>query len=194
MLKIRLHLKDNEESLRGKHIMLMGDFNFPKRIVKWKESRLGLVADFNEGQDVQKKAFEQLLTLTEEHQMEQIVNQPTRGKNILDLVFTNQPHLFGECSTSIIKPYSDHDLVNFNMVSPSCFKLTNSEDQQAAPIPEIATYNFNDGDEEVMKEKLKGVNWREVLQVSSEKTVETLADTFIEEVVILAKQVRVPKY
>ena len=43
----------------------MGDFNFPRRIVDWKESNMGLLADFKEGEEVQKQAFEQLLNLAD---------------------------------------------------------------------------------------------------------------------------------
>ena len=174
--------------------MMMGDFNFPKKIVNWRESKLGLVADFNEGQDVQKKAFEQLLSLTEENQMEQIVNQPTRGKNVLDLIFTNMPQLFGECSTSIIKPQSDHDLVHFVMANPNIFNFNNSEEHQPAPVPEIATYNVHDADEEVLKKKFKEVNWREVLKVDENNKVDTLAERFINEVLRIFKQAKVTKY
>ena len=55
---------------------------------------MGLIADFSEGESIQKRAFEILLELAEEHQLEQIVNQPTRGKNVLDLVFNSTSNLF----------------------------------------------------------------------------------------------------
>ena len=191
--RIQKYLRDNEEALRGKHIMLMGDFNFPKKIVQWKESKMGLVPDFQQGKDIQKQAFEQLLTLTEEYQMEQIVNQPTRGKNILDLVFTNQPHLFGNCSTTKIKPQSDHDLVNFTMLNPNCV-IPTSEEQQSMVIPEIAKFNFPAANEEELHKSIGAVKWKEVLAITPGKTVDMLAETFINKVVEIAKRDKVPKF
>ena len=96
---------------------------------------MGLVADFKEGQDIQKQAFEQLLNLTEEHQREQLVNRPTRGKNILDLIFSNKPHLFEDCSTTIIRPNSDHDLVNITMTNPTSVRSGKSLERFALPKP-----------------------------------------------------------
>ena len=87
---IRSYLSNHAEELDQTHITLMGDFNFPKKIVNWKDTDLGLVADYTEGESIQKKAFDLLIQLTEEYQMEQLVSQPTRGKNVLDLVFSNQ--------------------------------------------------------------------------------------------------------
>ena len=48
-------LTDHAEDLQETHIALMGDFNFPKSIVQWTESRHGLVADYSPGDSVQKE-------------------------------------------------------------------------------------------------------------------------------------------
>ena len=48
--------------------------------------------------------------------MEQLMSQPNRGKSMLDLVFSNQIFLFGNCRTSILNPQSNHKLINLNMV------------------------------------------------------------------------------
>ena len=191
--RINKHLRDNEENYNGKHIMLMGDFNFPKNIVEWKESGNGLVADFKQGQEAQKQAFDQLLALTEEHQLEQLVNQPTRGKNVLDLIFTNQRHLFGECSTNIIKPQSDHNMVNFDMANPTYIKHTNIEDNEI-PTPEIATFNFPKGNDESVKKALERRKWKEVLEVNEENKVDSLAERLTAEFVSIAKEAKVPKF
>ena len=79
----------------------MGDFNFNNKTVKWVRGGDGLVPDYAPGE------------------LEQIVDQPTRGKSTLDLIFTSKPHLFGACSTKILKPVSDHHLVCFEMSNPS---------------------------------------------------------------------------
>ena len=75
-----------------------------------------------------------------------MVNQPTRDKNVLDLVFSNQPHLFNECSTNILKPQSDHKLVNFQMSNPTTINGGNNP-AQTKDRPEFSTFDFRKGDE-----------------------------------------------
>ena len=51
---INTHLSENEGNYAGKH-MLMGDFNFPKKEVEWKQSHNSIIPDFQQGQDVLRK-------------------------------------------------------------------------------------------------------------------------------------------
>ena len=195
MTRIRTYLQTNEDQHKEKHILLAGDFNFPPKIVTWKDSQLGLIPDFSGGQSEQMKAFEQLLEIVEENNMEQMVNQPTRGKNILDLIFTNQPHLFKECSTSNIKPQSDHNLINFKMSAPKDFR-TMKDPQPTIPTPQIATFNFKEADDTTFKEKLKEVDWKTTLEVGEGegKKIETLAERFTQKIVDIAIEAKVPRY
>ena len=191
---IRQYLSEKAEELEQTHITLMGDFNFPKKIVNWRESDLGLVADFTEGEDIQKKAFDLLIQLTDEYQMEQLVSQPTRGRNILDLVFSNQSHLFGDCYTTALKPLSDHKLVNFNMTNPTTIRDQNAPLQCHHNIPVIATFNFGNADKESLQKRLKEANWKEILKVTPAHDVTTLAKRFVDGVAQAARLAKVPKF
>ena len=193
---IRLFLSSQDGSLENTHITFMGDFNFPKKIVEWKDSDLGLVADFTEGESIQKRAFDLLLSLTEDYQMEQLVSQPTRGKNVLDLVFSNQPFLFGNCRTTILKPQSDHKLINFDMVDPSTTPDSSSCHHPSSPHPqpEIATFTFGKADKEALEEALTGIRWRSKLRVTPTHKVSSLAGKFIDGLVEAATRAKVPKY
>ena len=193
---MRQYFHDKEDVVRNSHIVLAGDFNFPRKIVEWKDSSKGVVANFTEGEGIQKVAFERLLELTEDLQMEQIVNQPTRGKNILDLVFTNQPHIYTECSTQLLKPQSDHKLVNFMFTNPTTINEEDAEASSQIVKPEIATFNFKNCEKEV-KEKLNeelDMDWRRVLRITPTDRVETLSKRFIAGMVHAAKRAKVPKY
>ena len=59
-----------------------------------------------------------LLSLYYKHGLEQMVTQPTRSDNILDLVFTNDFNAIVDVKS--IEPFSnsDHNIVNFNLVRP----------------------------------------------------------------------------
>ena len=143
---IRKYFRDNADELKDTHISLMGDFNFPKNIVEWKDSQHGLIADYSPGISIQKRAFEHLLELTEEYQLEQVVNQPTRGKNILDLIFTNRPDQFSNCSSAVLKPLSDHRLVNFVVANPAVIKGDDTYLENHV-APEFSSFNFRSGNE-----------------------------------------------
>ena len=154
-----------------------------------------MIADFHQGKEIQKQAFEQLLDLTENHQLEQIVSQPTRGKNILDLIFTNRTHLFGTCTTSKLAPQSDHDLVSLTLANPNYIYHTRDKSSEVK-TPEIATYNFPKGNDDRVKAAFadRADKWREILQVKSESDMHTMADRMIQEFVEIAKEAEVPKY
>ena len=56
-----------------------------------------------------------MLTVTEDNCFTQIVNQPTRGKSILDLFFTTNESLINKVETMPPLSESDHDIIYFNI-------------------------------------------------------------------------------
>ena len=190
--KINNFLTDSYDELRDRHVILMGDFNFPKNIVQWKPSELGIIADFTEGDSQQKKAFEFLINMTEEHQLEQVVTLPTRRKNTIDLIFTNRPTTFENQSIRILKPLSDHNMVKFQINNQQ--NINNQDKHQSKQSqPEIATFNFNKGDPKNFKEALN-INWEQVTVTNNTKPVQTLAPRFITRLIGAAKEAKIPLY
>ena len=125
--------------------------------------------------------------------MEQLVNQATRGKNVLDLVFTNQPFLFRDCTTSELKPMSDHRLVSFSMDNP----VTTSDDDHAQnqePPPEIATFDFVSANEDALNRELNSTDWRDLLKVTPSHPVTTLQSRLIDGVISAAKRATIPVF
>jgi len=47
------------------------------------------------------------------------VTEPTRGDNIIDLIFTNDPLFVSDCSISPPLIGSDHNTVHFNVALPA---------------------------------------------------------------------------
>ena len=158
--------------------------------MQWKRSDLGLIPDYTEGEAIQKKAFELLLNLTEEHHLEQIVDQPTRGKNTLDLIFTNKPSLFGECSTRILKPVSDHNMVKFTMENPSNIKI-NLPKTTGKSRTEIAKFNFAEGDHQKLKDALTSTDWTGTNQLNPH---DTTSKKIINNIIKAAKEANIPQY
>ena len=56
-----------------------------------------------------------LLNWAEENFMEQVIRSPTRGKNILDLVFTNCSDIVLGYSTIVNKKFSDHNILRVRL-------------------------------------------------------------------------------
>ena len=84
------------------NILLCGDFNMPS--INWENLTIRPKPQY--GANVNKA----LLHLSEEHQLRQTNQRPTRGRNILDLVFTTSPDLIVS-STETFPGMSDHNIV-----------------------------------------------------------------------------------
>lgn len=107
MLKRRIDFLDRlDASLQKiigkgeKNVILCGDFNCPDV-----DRNSHTVPARAPDRQVQEK----LVEMAEKHGLHQIHDQPTRGENLLDLVFTTNPTLF-KASISI-PGLSDHDMV-----------------------------------------------------------------------------------
>ena len=88
------------KSINNKHVILGGDFNLPD--IDWNTKTV------NPG-GKNKQFSESVLDLMDDYSLEQVVQEPTIGKNILDLCFTNQPSLVNK--VNIVSGISDHDIV-----------------------------------------------------------------------------------
>ena len=123
-------------NLTSKHqVLIMGDFNYPG--VKWNT----LESD---------KDGELFLDLVQDCFLFQHVREPTRDKNILDLVITSEMGMIENLTVDAHLGNSDHNVVGFNLiVSVSCGK--GSHDRFA----------FHKGNYSDMKEWLGNVSWDE---------------------------------
>lgn len=90
------------------NILVIGDFNFPD--IDWPNliSRTSETSKFIE--------------LTLDFSLEQLVNEPTRGSNILDLVFASAPETVNQiyCSDG----FSDHKLLEFAITTSFTARVT----------------------------------------------------------------------
>ncbi|KAK6035607.1 hypothetical protein COOONC_26886 [Cooperia oncophora] len=97
----KLLLYVEELCLNKVPVVILGDFNFfdPMSLSKSRLSRQGSL----------------FINFVESHSFTQTVLEPTHGRNILDLVLTNSPHIIG--STSVQAPFStsDHATVTFTL-------------------------------------------------------------------------------
>ncbi len=127
--------------------LLTGDFNCPD--IVWQDSTVKKNA---QDSDIQQSLFD----LMSENQLAQLHDHPTRGDNMLDLVFTTNPSLIK--STCNIPGISDHDMIVTDLlVSPQrshqkarkCFSFQKANwdniKQEMMQLSDRITSMFNNG-------------------------------------------------
>ncbi len=117
-------------------IYFLGDFNFPK--ITWNKSHLNNHTFYD--------AITQLGLF-------QLVNEPTRQKNILDLVLTDSPGFTSEITINPIIKNSDHNTIVF---------IINYIDRPITILPR-KIYKYDQADWDKIRENLKNINWLENL-------------------------------
>ena len=135
-------------------IILSGDLNFP--FVKWKrlpdnscsweyKPNTNATAD-------EKQQFERLFEMCENHFMLQMIEEPTRKENTLDLMFTNEVSLVTMVEVTK-SSYSDHDIIemstNYSLTEKEKYNTEQSEDN------EFRTLNF----------RTKTVKWKNIIRM-----------------------------
>ena len=173
------------------HLVITGDFNFPRDIVTWIESQDGIVpVPANCRAADRKIQLQQLLDLADQHFLHQLVNLPTRSNppNILDLIFTNTPDLFHSPETIDMTGTSDHNLVNFN----TDFVVDVPELPPKPTRTGLAAFNFRRADPETLKQALTNTNLKNIVRRANEPIAgkEALINSLVE----IAEEAQVPKF
>ena len=137
-------------------VFIMGDFNLPN--LTWQNS------DQIPGTRPM-SASESLLThFIEENFISQYVDKPTRGKNILDLFFTNNSNVVLQCDSSNTS-LSDHNIVKIR----STYNMKDTYNSNMPPIPEFSfrSINLQKSDYDKISDHLKTINWDELKSMCS---------------------------
>ena len=141
-----------EEVLAGlndsHHILLLGDFNFPH--MEWPSGHLLPGMSLRE----QGQALS-LLNFTNTLFMEQVVPCPTRGKNILDLCFTNNAALIHniKVTPTIL---SDHNLIEVSIYGP---RKAKDMQQTTKRTGHLSSLNFHKADWKGIEKEVLEQNW-----------------------------------
>jgi len=121
-------------------IVLCSDFNLP--FINWSSL-----------QNVSDPVSSSFVDCMQENALVQYVAEPTRGKNILDLVFTNDPFLLREVSVSVPLSTSDHNRVDFKLNFCNTVFLKNND--------KIFT-DYSAVDWDRFNEFFRNINWSNV--------------------------------
>ena len=99
------------------NILLTGDFKLPS--ISWSDDNYTIQSNPTYGTEINNK----FLDIVNDHSLSQHVLEPTRGNNILDLVFTTKPDMV--TNVNVESGMSDHNLVVFDVnLKPTIIKKT----------------------------------------------------------------------
>eukprot|EP00116_Pleurobrachia_bachei_P001755 sb/3462017/ len=109
--------------------------------------------------------YQRTMKFVEEHFLSQMVDKPTRGNNILDIILTNSPQYIAAITTEDSK-ISDHRVVEctlgFNPLVEKPPQTTNWDHMTFRGL------NLHKADFELMNEDLSGVDWDNLQNVCDE--------------------------
>ena len=117
--------------------IILGDFNYPE--INWK---YGVGPEENND----------FLETIADNYLTQLVVEPTRGNNILDLVFTSDENIVDNLEVGEHLSDSDHNIIRFEIVTSIGRK------ENSTLIPNFTHANF-----EEIRSKLREVNWQSLL-------------------------------
>ena len=117
----------------------MGDFNFPD--ICW---------NYNTADREQSQRF---LQCVGDNFLTQLVREPTRGSNILDLLFVNREGLVGDVKVGGCWGQSDHEMLDFSILV-----------ELRRGVSRTATLDFRRADFNLFRTMVERVPWEVVLE------------------------------
>ena len=103
-----------KEESKVRTILTFGDFNFP--FISWPSRQV--YCDNRQGRETQsdqKRQAELFKSFCDDNFLENFIETPTRGENILDLVLSNNHTLIKYYKTVVNKKLSDHSTIKINL-------------------------------------------------------------------------------
>ena len=161
------------------NVLMIGDFNF--RHLKWYEVENTIIHNLESGskRDTQKQV-NAMLELTDNFFMNQLITEPTRGNNILDLMFTNSEDMFSNIKvTKCSKKLSDHNLISGAI---NCESTSPNPPQNNRKNVKLAEFSFwsDKANWQETNDSLNTVEWNTM--ITDETTVEQDIDVLYDEI------------
>lgn len=175
--KIKQTLSENADS----KILLMGDMNFPT--INWTDTQNPKIPLSSENSDI-KIQINALLELTDEYLLNQLISEPTRGENTLDLAFSNVTRDLIDCSITKCPMMSDHNIIEMWIPTLEKDKIPST----ISPVlentqPELSDLNFYKSDWTKIQNKLSSVNWNEIMENKDADDMLSTMMTAVKEIV-----------
>ena len=164
-------------------VVLMGDFNFPESSMTWSCSQEGLLApvvakhreEETLGGKQDRLQAQQLVDLVDKYCLIQEVNLPTHGREILDLVFSNNCTLVSGVAVEDWSTFTDHRLVIVNTSYQQSKHLDTVEEQFLCETGRrYSSLDFFKAPWEEINTKLESVNWDQMEEIANSSSTDAL--------------------
>ena len=175
-------------------IIFGGDLNFPQKVIEWLHVEGSCIphigfhrGDGNgEGPKVRAQATK-LLELMAQYNMAQYVNKVTHGKEIIDIMFPNDPDLVHSISTESFPSFTDHSLVNMRVNYKISKEPTEKRGFLLDSARRINVLDFNKAPWSNIRQELKNFDWSDLKILSSKNPVVAYSFFLVELISILEK-------
>ena len=173
--------KQIERTDPGDDLIIMGDFNLP--VINWDSIVIGGRSAENT------RSAQALLDFMGSNFLEQFVNLPTRGSNILDLFLSNRDSLVEKVNV-VPTEMSDHNLVSVGLTfHPVCPKQ-----RKRAKLESFRSLDFHNGDFDLLRERLSEIDWDGLRQASDfESFPSVFTDTLYQVCCSVFPKVKIPR-
>ena len=145
-----------EKDPKVKDVLIMGDFNLP--CISWPSGRIYQKEVAQKSRE--KKQAEGLVKFVENNFLENYITTATRGKNTLDLAFTNNHLLIGGYETTVNKKLSDHHLltISLNFSYNRETKVSKVKNPYTTKVYEYNTFEATESDWKRFETVLEGIS------------------------------------
>ncbi|XP_073519598.1 uncharacterized protein [Phyllobates terribilis] len=129
-----LLMRQIDEVAKNNEVLIMGDFNYPD--IDW------------ETESCRSQKGNRFLSIIKDNYLSQLVQEPTRGTALLDLILTNRPDRITEVQVGGHLGNSDHNIIQFHM----CFSRVPSKGV-------TKTLNFRRAKFDQLRDALHLIDW-----------------------------------
>ena len=138
---------------RFSNLVMVGDFNLPA--IRWD------TVIPPAGVSREARAAQDLLSFAGDHFLRQSVCQPTRGQNVLDLIFVDNPQFISHIDIQVTEILSDHNIITayLGISLPSSTKRVTPSSSYSTTIPSFNTLKGEAGDWVKYREEINTVSW-----------------------------------
>ena len=158
-------LQEITRGSRYKNVCIMGDFNY--REIDWNS----MTGD---------RSSEEFLNVVQDGFFKQLVREPTRQGNILDLVITNNETLVSQVEIGARFDVSDHHEIRFKI------NINRKLEQNAALVPDFRKANYQG-----LRHHLQSIDWEEIevgRAEEQENEVEMQYNSIVREIIRVQEQ------
>ena len=158
--QIRSHLNNLETyNKHSRDILIHGDFNFP--FLSFDGDHIKITGKCDKSDRIQ---AESLIQLADDFFLDQFIRKPTRGRNILDLVFCNNHFLIRDYGIIVNSALSDHYIIRIDLSledKTATRKPQSKQNLSSTKLPEFDYFQCDEEDEVRIKTLLRKINWED---------------------------------